>query len=78
MQIPNGPGPFPVVIGPGLILLVGRGEGQFAVPVLRRLRRLPDRDAVLHEVIRSHGYIVCSIAANDGDDDSVKMADASS
>ena len=53
MQILDGPGPFPVVMGPSLIGGFGRGSA---------------------DVIRRHGYIVCSIAANDGNDDSVKMA----
>ena len=53
MQIPDGPGPFPVVMGPGLVGGFGRASA---------------------EVIRRHGYMVCSIAANDGNDDSVKLA----
>ena len=53
MQIPDGPGPFPVVMGPGLVGGFGRASA---------------------EIIRKHGYIVCSIAANDGNDDSVKLA----
>ena len=53
MQISDGPGPFPVVMGPGLVGGFGRASA---------------------EVIRRHGYVVCSIAANDGNDDSVKLA----
>jgi dienelactone hydrolase len=53
MQIPDGPGPFPVVMGPGLVGGFGRASA---------------------EIIRKHGYAVCSIAANDGNDDSIKLA----
>jgi len=52
LQIPDGEGPFPVVMGPSLVGGFGRGSS---------------------EVIRSHGYIVCSISANDGNDDSAKL-----
>jgi dienelactone hydrolase len=53
LQIPEGTGPFPVVMGPGLV----GGFGANSAPIIRR-----------------HGYIVASYAANDGNDDSANLA----
>ena len=69
MQIPDGAGPFPVVMGPGLIRAFGITPGA----VRRGSAAAPARGGA-SEVIRRHGYIVCSIAANDGNDDSIKLA----
>ena len=76
MQIPDGPGPFPVVIGPGLIRTFGGAPGRAARGPAATPAAVPAPGpgrGPASEVIRSHGYIVCSIAANDGNDDSVKL-----
>ena len=59
IQIPDGKGPFPVVMGPGLAGGAGRGA---AAP------------GGTGGIIRSHGYIVASFSASDGNDDSANIA----
>jgi hypothetical protein len=57
IQTPDGKGPFPVVMGPGLAGGAGRG-GAAGGPAV---------------IIRSHGYMVASFSASDGNDDSANI-----